>query len=483
MRKFDAKKDAWRADEGRRGSVFEISSDGMLILDLDGAVQSVNPAAIGMLGALDEAALLGARWPLLWAEADRPAADAALRSAVAGERQRFVAPAPTRTNRLPRLEAIVSPLRDAAGAATAVLVTLHDVSELEDARLAAEAREQVAIREALALQAVADRAYLSGWTLDFRTNVVRFAEAGAQWVRSGERDVPLERLLTMYGSQEQARIHDAIEGARCGQPFKFDARFTRFDGEAGWVRLSGEPIYEDGECVGIRGAGMEISEEMAAREKIEDAQKRLYLASQLAGVEVFELDVERRLLIEEGSLASILGAPPPVEDLWSDPLGLVDPQDRRRVQRQWTAAQAAGTPFRCEFRVRRADGQLVWIYGAAEFIGDGGRPRRLIGAIVDITERKRSELQLLRTMAEMREHEAQQKLLLDELNHRVKNTLAAVQSVAMQTLTNARDPQEGRELFIERLLALSATHDLLVKRAWASASFRELVEALLKPYG
>ncbi|HKR86906.1 MAG TPA: PAS domain S-box protein, partial [Phenylobacterium sp.] len=473
-----------RADEGRRGSVFEISPDGMLILDLDGAVQSVNPAAIGMLGALDEAALLGTSWPLLWAEADRPAADAALRSAVAGERRQFVAPAPTRANRPRRLETIVSPLRDAAGAATAVLVTVHDVSEIEDARLAAEAREQVAIREALALQAVADRAYLNSWTLDFRRKIIRAGDPGARAMRSSERDMTIERALMIFGPEDRARTLELYERARVhGEPFKYDARFTRFDGEAGWVRMFGEPIYEDGECVGIRGAGMDISEEVAAREKIEDAQKRLYLASQLAGVEVFELDVERRLLIEEGSLAAILGAPPPVEDLWSDPLRLVDPQDRQRVQRQWTAAQAAGTPFRCEFRVRRADGQLVWIYGAAELIGDGGRPRRLIGAIVDITERKRSELQLLRTMAEMREHEAQQKLLLDELNHRVKNTLAAVQSVAMQTLTNARDPQEGRELFIERLLALSATHDLLVKRAWASASFRELVEALLKPYG
>ncbi|MDZ4374085.1 MAG: sensor histidine kinase [Phenylobacterium sp.] len=86
------------------------------------------------------------------------------------------------------------------------------------------------------------------------------------------------------------------------------------------------------------------------------------------------------------------------------------------------------------------------------------------------------------TMVEMREHEARQKLLLDELNHRVKNTLASVQSVAVQTLDDAKDMANARELFLQRLMALSSTHNLLVKREWESASFRELIDATLAPY-
>ena len=89
----------------------------------------------------------------------------------------------------------------------------------------------------------------------------------------------------------------------------------------------------------------------------------------------------------------------------------------------------------------------------------------------------------MNTMVEMREHEARQKLLLDELNHRVKNTLASVQSVAVQTLSDAKDMQDARDLFIERLMALSSTHNLLVKREWESASLHELVDATLSPYG
>jgi two-component sensor histidine kinase len=87
------------------------------------------------------------------------------------------------------------------------------------------------------------------------------------------------------------------------------------------------------------------------------------------------------------------------------------------------------------------------------------------------------------TMVEMREHESRQRLLLDELNHRVKNTLASVQSVARQTLKDTDAMHEARDLFIERLMALSSTHNLLVKHQWESATLHELVDATLKPYG
>jgi two-component sensor histidine kinase len=87
------------------------------------------------------------------------------------------------------------------------------------------------------------------------------------------------------------------------------------------------------------------------------------------------------------------------------------------------------------------------------------------------------------TMVEMREHEARQKLLLDELNHRVKNTLASVQSVAVQTLNDSKGMAEARRLFLDRLMALSATHNLLVRHEWEGASLHELIDEALKPYG
>lgn len=79
--------------------------------------------------------------------------------------------------------------------------------------------------------------------------------------------------------------------------------------------------------------------------------------------------------------------------------------------------------------------------------------------------------------------ERQQKLLVDELNHRVKNVLATVQAIAAQTLRTNPDPAEFREAFESRLVGLSATHDLLTATSWRSASLRDVVLVEFRPYG
>jgi two-component sensor histidine kinase len=75
-----------------------------------------------------------------------------------------------------------------------------------------------------------------------------------------------------------------------------------------------------------------------------------------------------------------------------------------------------------------------------------------------------------------------QKLLLDELNHRVKNTLATVQSLASQTLRSAESPDAFRQTFEARVVALSKAHDLLTTRNWQGAALNEIVAQQLAPY-
>lgn len=79
--------------------------------------------------------------------------------------------------------------------------------------------------------------------------------------------------------------------------------------------------------------------------------------------------------------------------------------------------------------------------------------------------------------------ERQQKLLLDELNHRVKNTLANVQSIAAQTLRSNPDPEAIRQTFEARILALSATHDILTASNWRGAQLRDVLAIEFGPYG
>jgi PAS domain S-box-containing protein len=76
-----------------------------------------------------------------------------------------------------------------------------------------------------------------------------------------------------------------------------------------------------------------------------------------------------------------------------------------------------------------------------------------------------------------------QKLMIDELNHRVKNTLATVQSIAIQTARSNIDPAGFAETFQLRIMALSHTHDLLTQRHWEGAELRAILEHETEAYG
>jgi PAS domain S-box-containing protein len=126
-------------------------------------------------------------------------------------------------------------------------------------------------------------------------------------------------------------------------------------------------------------------------------------------------------------------------------------------------------PFQTEFRLRRHDGKWRWVLdtGVPRF-GAHGEFQGFIGSCLDITERKRAE--------------ERQKLLVNELNHRVKNTLTTVQSLAAQTLRASSDLETFGGAFEARLLALSKTHDILTAQSWEGASLSQLIEHEVAPY-
>jgi two-component sensor histidine kinase len=85
-------------------------------------------------------------------------------------------------------------------------------------------------------------------------------------------------------------------------------------------------------------------------------------------------------------------------------------------------------------------------------------------------------------LEERRLAQQRQRLLLNELNHRVKNTLATVQSIAGQTLRSCADPVLFRQAFEARLSALSDTHNLLNAEGWDGAGLTALLRSELRPY-
>jgi PAS domain S-box-containing protein len=141
-------------------------------------------------------------------------------------------------------------------------------------------------------------------------------------------------------------------------------------------------------------------------------------------------------------------------------------EDRRLFEEQWSGERDGYT---IEKRYVRKDGAIIWVEIAASLVRDQhGTDPFAIRIQRDITDRKRSE--------------EQQRLLLNELNHRVKNTLAVVQGLSHQTFHAAGVSPELLRTFDGRLRALAAAHNLLMKHTWEPTPILETAESALQPF-
>ncbi len=117
-----------------------------------------------------------------------------------------------------------------------------------------------------------------------------------------------------------------------------------------------------------------------------------------------------------------------------------------------------------------------WVQSRGRLVRSrSGRPLKLAGVVTDITDRH-AAYQALETS------ERRQKLLINELNHRVKNTLATLQSIAALTARRATSVAEFSALFEARLMALSETHNLLTASGWEQATLADLIAKEMRPY-
>jgi PAS domain S-box-containing protein len=153
--------------------------------------------------------------------------------------------------------------------------------------------------------------------------------------------------------------------------------------------------------------------------------------------------------------------------------GTLHPEDRESTLRAFHDGVKDGAPFTWEYRILRPDGSARWIRDTSFTLrGRPGESARIAGIARDITLSKASE--------------ARDAMLLGELNHRVKNTLATVQSLMVQTARTAAFAQDPMARFTVdfqgRILALSRAHELLTASTWEGATLQQAVTLSLAPW-
>lgn len=150
----------------------------------------------------------------------------------------------------------------------------------------------------------------------------------------------------------------------------------------------------------------------------------------------------------------------------TDVLAATHESDRAMVQAGIDASFDDGVDFSTEARAANT-GRWLTMRGRVYQRDAEGKPLVMMGASIDISESKQTA-----------EHT---RLLLRELNHRVKNTLAMIQSVARQTIRQNPDPQDFIEAFSGRLRTISDAHVLLADRDWTGVQLFEVIGSQLGP--
>jgi two-component sensor histidine kinase/PAS domain-containing protein len=148
------------------------------------------------------------------------------------------------------------------------------------------------------------------------------------------------------------------------------------------------------------------------------------------------------------------------------------------MDRMWASVAKALNPegegrYDVEYRVKQLDGSWRWLsaWGLVEFEGNGAerKPVAIAGASRDLSEIKRAE--------------ELQRLLVNELNHRVKNSMATIQSVVTTTLRSAPDLESARKAVDARIISLAGAHDLLTERSWLGADLKDIIARVFAPFG
>ena len=146
------------------------------------------------------------------------------------------------------------------------------------------------------------------------------------------------------------------------------------------------------------------------------------------------------------------------------------PEDRVRLEESRSRCfRERLDEYGSDYRIVRSEGDVRWIDARCFVSYDGdGRPKRVIGVNIDVTERKRAE--------------DQQRVLVAELDHRVKNVLATVSAIVTQT----QDAGSSRADFVaaldSRIKSLARTHELLSQSRWSGVSLAEIARREFAPY-
>ena len=277
------------------------------------------------------------------------------------------------------------PLKDGGGRVVRWLGTCTDIEDRKRA-------EEALARDALVLANVRDAVVVTD--LD---GVVTYWNDGATRLFGWSAGEVLGKPITdRYPEAERTRVAELTRAIVEGGEYVGEFEDWRKDGTRVWIdarvrRLTGP----DGLPVGVLGVSHDVTERKRAEVELRAWQARFEAVVRATGQVLYDWDPATGEVGWGGSCELVLGCPPGELPQTLDAcLGLIHPEDRPAFEAELARVAASGAPFRQEYRFRRRDGSYVVVEDRGQFvITADGVASRMVGFLVDVTERRRLEEQ------------------------------------------------------------------------------------------
>jgi PAS domain S-box-containing protein len=358
-------------------------------------------------------------------------------------------------------------LRDETGRAVRLVGTHVDITEAR--------RAETSLREMEAmLGQFAEASSEVLWIRDARTLRWEFLSSAFEAVFGLARKAALtgdtlENWADLILPEDRVETLAKLERVRAGERIIINYRIRRAtDEEVRWLRETAFPIRDsEGRIVRIGGVGRDTTETFLGMQRLSESEDRLRAAVEVGRLALWDWNVrtgevswsDEHFRMEGYGIGSII----PSYEAWA---ARVHPDDLAAAEAAIAQARETGDDYVHEFRTVHPDGSIHWCSARGRFVYDGAEAVRMIGAMVETTER--------------RESEERQKVLVGELQHRTRNLMAVIQAIADQTARRNDSLEAFVESFRDRLSALGRVQGLLSRfeegeRVW----FDELLRAEL----